>query len=84
MLALKGNQGLLSQQVEDWFNQAIANNWQGIEYSYHSTVESGHHRIDTRSRMDCASQSITTVASPKSVARFDHCRDGEKSATIME
>ena len=43
-----GNQGKLSQQVEDWFKQAIAKNWQGIECSYDETVESGHHRIETR------------------------------------
>ncbi len=48
MLALKGNQGKLSQQVSDWFNQAIAKNWQGIEFSYYETLESGHHRIETR------------------------------------
>jgi predicted transposase YbfD/YdcC len=33
VLALKGNQGKLFQQVEGWFEQAIAQNWQGIEYS---------------------------------------------------
>lgn len=48
VLALKGNQGQLSQQVEAWFEQAQAKNWQGIEYSDHETVEAGHHRIDTR------------------------------------
>lgn len=48
VLALKGNQGQLSQQVEDWFSQAQAQNWQDVEYSYHETVESGHHRIETR------------------------------------
>jgi predicted transposase YbfD/YdcC len=48
VLALKGNQGKLSQQVEDWFKQAQARDWQGIDYSYHETIESGHHRIETR------------------------------------
>jgi predicted transposase YbfD/YdcC len=48
VLALKGNQGKLSQQVETWFKQAQTDDWQGIEYSYHETVESGHHRIETR------------------------------------
>ncbi len=48
MLALKGNQGKLSQQVSDWFKQPEAKNWQGIEFSYSETVESGHHRIDSR------------------------------------
>ena len=48
VLALKGNQGQLCQQVEDWFQQAPAQKWQGIEYSYHETLETGHHRIETR------------------------------------
>lgn len=48
VLALKGNQGKLSQQVEAWFKQAQADNWQGMEYSYHETLESGHHRIEMR------------------------------------
>ena len=48
VLALKGNQGKLSQQVEEWFKQAQAQNWQGIESSFDETVESGHHRIETR------------------------------------
>ncbi|NEP51356.1 MAG: ISAs1 family transposase [Moorea sp. SIO3C2] len=48
VLALKGNQGKLRQQVEDWFKRAQAMNWQGIDYSYHQTLESGHHRIETR------------------------------------
>ncbi len=48
VLALKGNQGKLSQQVSDWFKQAQAKNWQGIESSYYETLETGHHRIETR------------------------------------
>lgn len=34
--------------MENWFNQAQAKNWQGINLSYHETVETGHHRIETR------------------------------------
>lgn len=48
VLALIGNQGKLSKLVEDWFKQAQDKNWQGIESSYHETVETGHHRIETR------------------------------------
>ncbi len=48
VLALKGNQGKLSKQVEDWLKQAVAQNWQGIEFTYHETVEAGHHRLETR------------------------------------
>lgn len=48
MLALKGNQKKLSDQVAAWFEQAIARNWHGVEYDDHKTVETGHHRIETR------------------------------------
>jgi predicted transposase YbfD/YdcC len=48
VLALKGNQGTLSRAVETWFEQAEASGWDGIDYDYHETLESGHHRIETR------------------------------------
>jgi predicted transposase YbfD/YdcC len=32
ILALKGNQGKLLTQVETWFDQARATNWQGIDF----------------------------------------------------
>jgi hypothetical protein len=35
-------------QVRDWFKQAVAQNWQGIEYSYHEKTEKGHYRLETR------------------------------------
>ena len=48
VLALKGNQSNLHQQVEDGFLQANPLSDRGIEYSYHETVEKSHHRIETR------------------------------------
>ena len=48
ILALKGNQKKLHKQVEDWFKEAKNNNFTGIEYSYHSQIEAGHHRIEKR------------------------------------
>lgn len=48
VLALKGNQSNLHQQVEDWFLQANPLSDRGIKYSYHETVEKSHHRIETR------------------------------------
>ncbi|MEG3929634.1 ISAs1 family transposase [Microcoleus sp. T3_D1] len=48
LLALKGNQLNLYQQVESWFEEASTKSWEGIEYSYHETVEAGHHRVETR------------------------------------
>ncbi len=48
LLALKGNQLNLYKQVEAWFIEARAKSWEGIDYSYHETVEAGHHRVETR------------------------------------
>jgi predicted transposase YbfD/YdcC len=48
VVSLKGNQVKLNQQVEAWFEQAQADGFSGIDYSYHETVEAGHHRIETR------------------------------------
>ena len=48
ILALKGNQGNLHQGVKTFFEQAIAQDWSGIEVSYSETTEAGHHRIEHR------------------------------------
>ncbi len=48
ILALKGNQGNLHKKVVVLFEQAIANNWQGIDYGYSEKTEAGHHRIEHR------------------------------------
>jgi len=48
ILALKGNQSKLHQQVKEWFEQAKRHNFSGIEYSCHEQVESGHHPIEKR------------------------------------
>jgi predicted transposase YbfD/YdcC len=47
-LALKGNQGKLSKQVEQWFKEAEKQDWQGIEYSYYEAFDSGHYRSEAR------------------------------------
>lgn len=84
VLTLKGNQGKLSQQVEAWFKQAQAQNWEGIEYSCQETVETGHHRIETRACLGCGGESITALASAKSVGGLSHRRDGQEYSTVME
>ncbi|WP_410253249.1 ISAs1 family transposase [Sodalinema sp.] len=48
VLALKGNQGTLSHAVETWFEQADARGWDSIESDHHETMESSHHRLETR------------------------------------
>lgn len=48
VLALKGNQGSLYAQVEQFFEQADKTGFSGIEHSHHYTSESGHGRIEIR------------------------------------
>lgn len=48
VLALKGNQGKLHNAVEQWFKETEQQAWQGIEYGYSETLESGHHRTEHR------------------------------------
>jgi predicted transposase YbfD/YdcC len=46
VLALKGNQPLLHQEVVSYFDDALAN---GVELSQHQSVDKGHGRLETRS-----------------------------------
>lgn len=48
VLALKSNHPTLYNQVKDWFNIAITQEFMGIEVSYDSRTEKEHHRIETR------------------------------------
>jgi predicted transposase YbfD/YdcC len=48
ILALKTNHPTLFQQVKNWFEQALASNFQGITVSTESRVEKGHHRTEKR------------------------------------
>jgi predicted transposase YbfD/YdcC len=48
VLALKANHSTLLTQVKQWFDAAVENDFQGIEYSYDLRVESGHHRKQKR------------------------------------
>ncbi len=45
ILALKANQDNLYQGVKDFFEQARANEWQDIDYSYEHTTEAGQDMI---------------------------------------
>jgi predicted transposase YbfD/YdcC len=48
VLCLKANHPTLWAEVTDWFKQAEAVNFAGLEHSYHQRVESGHHRREHR------------------------------------
>lgn len=48
MLALKGNQQSLADEVENYFNQAEAVNFEGVECDAIGSKETGHGRIEKR------------------------------------
>jgi len=48
LFSLKGNQGTLKNDVEHFFQDMIAMNWEGFDYQYIESVEKGHGRIDSR------------------------------------
>jgi predicted transposase YbfD/YdcC len=48
VLALKGNQGDLHNDVAQLFTAARKQNFRNIEHQFHSTVSQGHGRIETR------------------------------------
>ena len=48
ILALKANHPTLHEQVKAWFEQAQAQGFEGITFTYDSRVEKGHHRTEKR------------------------------------
>ena len=48
VLALKGNQSSLCEQVEEAFIDADARDYEGVPSDYYETVERGHGRSETR------------------------------------
>lgn len=48
VLALKGNHESVHREVADFFLDARARNFQGVEHSFLETVEKDHGRIETR------------------------------------
>ena len=48
VLALKGNQGNLFDDVQQIFEQAKAQDFQGIEHDFYQTIDAGHGRIEKR------------------------------------
>ena len=48
VVALKGNQESLYQDVVDYFSYAQSKGFNGIEYDYHETLDADHGRIERR------------------------------------
>lgn len=62
VLALKGNQGKLYQQVSDWFEQARHQEFRDMEHSYYKTTSSGHGRIEIRQYWSVPVSAIAELA----------------------
>ena len=48
VLALKGNQGNLHEDVQELFTSAREQNFKNVEQQFYETVEKGHGRLETR------------------------------------
>ena len=48
VVALKANHPTLYTQVKNWFEQAQAHQFDGIQFSYDYRLEKGHHRLEKR------------------------------------
>jgi len=48
LLALKGNQGTLNEDVELFFADAIENKFKDVDFDYYETVDGGHGRVEIR------------------------------------
>lgn len=48
VLGLKGNQGLLREEVEDFFNTAIAEKFKAVDYDYIEEIDKDHGRLEIR------------------------------------
>jgi len=48
VLALKGNQTSLNEVVRDYFMTAKSHDFQGLDFTYHEQLNSGHGRIEQR------------------------------------
>jgi len=48
LLAVKDNQPSLCAEMENFFDQAHANEWDELPHSFHQEIDKGHGRIETR------------------------------------
>lgn len=65
VLALKGNQGTLHQDVESLFAYAFEKEFQEIEHHTHQTVEKGHGRVEIRRYWTISDPEFLTWLDPK-------------------
>jgi predicted transposase YbfD/YdcC len=64
VLALKGNQGTLHDDVQDLFAYARQINFQNIAHDFHETIDKGHGRIEIRRHWTIADPEFITYLDP--------------------
>jgi predicted transposase YbfD/YdcC len=65
VLALKGNQGTLHQEVQDLFNYAFETNFQQVAHDQHHTVEKNHGRLEVRRHWTISEPEFIAFLNPK-------------------
>ncbi|GAX37349.1 ISAs1 family transposase [Nodularia sp. NIES-3585] len=65
VLALKANHPTLYHQVEQWFETAVAEDFQGIDVSYDQRIEKGHHRTEIRQVWSARVSALGELYQPK-------------------
>ena len=48
LLALKGNQGNLHEEVKSFLTTAKEADFKNVEHNFHETIDTGHGRVETR------------------------------------
>ncbi|MBD2515832.1 hypothetical protein H6G93_12555 [Nostoc sp. FACHB-973] len=64
-MALKANHPTLCSQVTEWFETALADNFQGINISYDKRIEKVHHHREVREVWTVPVTAISELYQPK-------------------
>ncbi len=65
VLALKANHPTLYSQVKEWFEQAQAQQFEGIDVSYDKRIEKAHHRTEIRQVWSVPVSAISDIYQPR-------------------
>jgi predicted transposase YbfD/YdcC len=65
ILALKANHPTLHRQVKEWFEQAQAQDFEGIDVSYDKRIEKAHHRTEIRQVWSVPVSAISDIYQPR-------------------
>jgi hypothetical protein len=84
VVALKSNHPTLYNQVKDWFETAKTQEFMGIEMSYDSRTEKGHHRLETRKAKAVSLAKLGGLYKQEHSCRLTHYCDGRKSSSFVE